>query len=109
MAGLLSESWTFHWNPVYRPESRPTAPMARKLPSRALRPQLMSPAGPRRAWPGPARSKPGCAGVLLGPGTVDGSQRQIQRRGVVQRPGVAAAIVTESEDGGEFQDDVGTG
>lgn len=54
-------------------------------------------------------SEPGCAGVLLGPGTVDGSQRQIQRRGVVQRPGVAAAIVTESEDGGEFQDDVGTG
>ena len=44
-----------------------------------------------------AASGPGCAGVLLGPGTVDGSQGQIQRRGVVQRPGVAAAIVSESE------------
>ena len=54
-------------------------------------------------------SGPECAGVLLGPGTVDGSQGQIQRRGVVQRPGVAAAIVTESEDGGEFQNDVGIG
>ena len=54
-------------------------------------------------------SEPGCAGVLLGPGTVNGSQGQIQRRGVVQRPGVAAAIVTESEDGGEFQNDVGIG
>jgi hypothetical protein len=51
----------------------------------------------------------GCAGALLGPGTVAGSQGQIQRCGVVQRPGVAAAIVTESEDGGEFQYDVGIG
>src|SRR5271157_5773424 len=56
-----------------------------------------------------AASGPGCAGVLLGPGTVDGSQGQIQRCSVVQRPGVAAAIVTESEDGGEFQNDVGIG
>ena len=54
-------------------------------------------------------SGPGCAGVLLGPGTVDGGQGQIQRCGVVQRPGVAAAIVTESEDDGEFQNDVGIG
>src|SRR5271157_1363984 len=54
-------------------------------------------------------SGPECAGVLLGPGTVDGGQGQIQRRGVVQRPGVAAAIVTESDDGRELQDDVGIG
>src|SRR5271157_5367608 len=51
----------------------------------------------------------GCAGVLFGPGTVAGGQGQIRWCGVVQRPGVAAAIVSESEDGGEFQNDVGIG
>ncbi len=54
-------------------------------------------------------SGPGSAGVLFDPGMVTGSQGQIQRCGVVQRPGVPAAIVSESEDGGEFQDAVGIG
>ena len=49
------------------------------------------------------------AGTLFRPGTVAGGQGQIQRCRIVQRPGVAAAIVTESKEGGKFQNDVGIG
>src|SRR5271157_1208342 len=58
MAGLPSESWAFHWNPVYRLESRPAAPMARRLPSRAFRPQLMSPADERTVFHTEERTRP---------------------------------------------------
>src|SRR5208282_1631336 len=58
MAGLPSESWALHWNPVYRPESRPTAPMARRLPSCALRPQLMSPPDQRTVFDAEEGTRP---------------------------------------------------
>src|SRR5208337_1475111 len=45
-------------NPVYRPESRPTSPMARRLSSCALRPRLMSPADQRTVFDAEEGTRP---------------------------------------------------